>query len=281
MILITGSTGRVGQHLVRILSERGQAVRALVRTSEKAKTVDLPNVEIAYGDFSDKQSMTKALNHIDKLFLLSKERENQALLQEQCIRAAQQSGVTYIVKLSCAMVTSPTKSKIGSLHHMTENLLKISGIPHTNLRPNFFMQNLGIHHSEVNNQDKMRAPMKDGRVSMIHVKDVARIAAEVLLNPQYQGKSYDLSGVEAFTYDEIAQRLSTQLGRTIRYENIPPSALGQALANLGLPTWQIEAIQEDFMPFANGFGEPVTQTVHDFTGETPLTIDDYLKEWVS
>lgn len=81
MILITGSTGLVGAHLLMKLLENGQPVRALVRSMERiAETKRIINfyhtdtekllsaVEWAIGDLNDISSLQEALEGIDKVY---------------------------------------------------------------------------------------------------------------------------------------------------------------------------------------------------------------------
>jgi uncharacterized protein YbjT (DUF2867 family) len=72
MILITGATGNNGLEIVRLLSRTGVACRALVRSSEKSGAlVNLPGVEVVYGDFAAPDTLVPALKGIDRALLIS------------------------------------------------------------------------------------------------------------------------------------------------------------------------------------------------------------------
>ena len=67
MTLVTGATGFVGSHLVKRLASSGRPVRALVRNLEKARKLFggsegalLPNIDLAQGDVSDRESLIRA-----------------------------------------------------------------------------------------------------------------------------------------------------------------------------------------------------------------------------
>lgn len=60
-VLVTGSTGLLGAHVVRELVRRGHAVRALVRPGRSATPPPSPAVELAEGDLSDEASLRRAL----------------------------------------------------------------------------------------------------------------------------------------------------------------------------------------------------------------------------
>lgn len=69
-ILVTGGTGNVGGAVTRELLKRGAQVRVLSR--KKPEEGKLPaNVEIAIGDLLDPVSLEKAVEGIDKLFLVN------------------------------------------------------------------------------------------------------------------------------------------------------------------------------------------------------------------
>ena len=60
-IFVSGSTGSIGAHLVKMLSERGHTVHILVRSMEKAKNIAFNNVIPFKGDITDKVSVDKAM----------------------------------------------------------------------------------------------------------------------------------------------------------------------------------------------------------------------------
>ncbi|MBI4970288.1 MAG: NAD-dependent epimerase/dehydratase family protein [Candidatus Omnitrophica bacterium] len=67
-ILVTGSTGFVGSHIVRKLAAEGKEVVALVRDPEKARKIFpdiIEKIELRKGELDDAASMEKALEEID------------------------------------------------------------------------------------------------------------------------------------------------------------------------------------------------------------------------
>lgn len=66
--LITGATGFIGGHLVKELVRRGEVVRVLVRKTSDTSKLQALGVEQAYGDISDKESVTAALKGCERLY---------------------------------------------------------------------------------------------------------------------------------------------------------------------------------------------------------------------
>ena len=65
MVLITGSTGFVGRHVVRELCSRGMKVRCLVRSSSNLVALSGTDVELCSGDIADQASLEAALGDIE------------------------------------------------------------------------------------------------------------------------------------------------------------------------------------------------------------------------
>jgi nucleoside-diphosphate-sugar epimerase len=67
-ILVTGATGLIGHGLVQALSLRGDPVRSLVRSAERARRVLPEGVELAVGDVTEPATLGPALRGIDLVF---------------------------------------------------------------------------------------------------------------------------------------------------------------------------------------------------------------------
>lgn len=67
-VLLTGATGLLGNHLARALLGDGRAVRALVRSPEKARTLLPRECEIVAGDVLDPQSLRRGLEGCDVVY---------------------------------------------------------------------------------------------------------------------------------------------------------------------------------------------------------------------
>jgi len=66
--LITGSTGFLGSAVLRELLDDGREVKVLVRKGTRTANIDGLDVEIAYGDLRDLESIRSALNGCDILY---------------------------------------------------------------------------------------------------------------------------------------------------------------------------------------------------------------------
>ena len=86
--LVIGATGRIRGDLVKALATRGEDVRALVRNSEKAITVQGHGVEAVVGDLERHETLDAALQGVDKAFLISGDNNRIAELHGNFVEAA-------------------------------------------------------------------------------------------------------------------------------------------------------------------------------------------------
>ena len=70
-VLITGATGTNGLEVVRQTLGRGGRVRAFVRDSASARAVLPPEVEGFEGDFAQRASALRAVQGVERVFLLA------------------------------------------------------------------------------------------------------------------------------------------------------------------------------------------------------------------
>jgi uncharacterized protein YbjT (DUF2867 family) len=115
----------------------------------------------------------------------------------------------------------------------------------------------------------------DSRTSYIDLRDVAAVAARVLTSPGHQRKAYALTGPEALSGDEVAERLSAATGRQVGYVDVGPVTFRRALAGAGLPGWLVDRLIELNIMMAAGHAGGVTDDVATLIGRPPRTFEQF------
>jgi uncharacterized protein YbjT (DUF2867 family) len=223
LILVSGSTGKVGSELVHLLSQAGERVRALVRDPARATSLILPGVELVRGDLEDPETLDAAMHGIEKAFLLPPGTMRQVKQEAQFIDAASRAKLRHVVKLSLLSADPKSPGPIPQWHGMAERRLEQSGLAFTHLRPNFYMQNLLWFARSIRAKDAFFLPLKDARAALIDVRDVAAAAAAVLTTPGHEGRTYAITGPESLSFGDVAAILSEATGRPISYVDIEPA----------------------------------------------------------
>ncbi|MBA2713656.1 MAG: NAD(P)H-binding protein, partial [Rubrobacteraceae bacterium] len=277
-MLVTGATGNVGSQVIRELLERDVPVRAFVRDPNKASAMLGEGVELAVGDYGDPESVRRALEGVDAIFLACANQARQVEYETRVIDAAKEMGVRRIVKLSAHGAEIGSPIAFWGWHARIEHHLRASGIPSVILRPSFSMANLLASAEAVQYTGKLFAPAGDAGISMIHPRDVGAAAAVALIEDGHEGETYTLTGPEAITFGQVAGYLWGALGREIEYLNVPDEVALQSMIEQGLPEFVAAQIVAVFGVLRQGAQERTTGTVRSLTGYEPRAFTDFARE---
>ncbi|MGW2653374.1 NmrA family NAD(P)-binding protein [Streptomyces sp. NPDC001478] len=277
MILVTGATGSIGGSLVRQLRDSGAAFRALVRDEGKGRAL---GCDFAVGDFDDPESIAEALDGVDRLFLNGSGAEpvggKRAMIRRQTavIDAACEAGVVHVVKVSVWHARQGARLSQGA-HGEIDAYLEASGPAWSLLRPAGFMQNF-LAPGAFTPEGGLVSGYGDTPVSHIDCHDIAACAATLLTGEAGRGEAFVLTGPEALTDAEVADRISAALGRTVARTELPPDALAAAMAAQGVPLRFAEDLAVLVGEVVSGSQSGVTASVRELTGRPARTFDAFL-----
>jgi uncharacterized protein YbjT (DUF2867 family) len=276
MILITGASGNVGSEVLKQIVQTGAEVRAAVQSLHKAPAPS-PGLEIAVVDYNQPDTLRAALKDVDRVFLVGPPTAQLPALERNATEVIAQSGVRQLVKLSAMGGREATFPR---QHMESEDYIRSSGVPYTFLRPNGFMQNIINYSGEsIRTQNAFYGSEGDGQVSQIDIRDVAAVAVKALTEDGHVGKTYTLTGPKALTNDEVARILSDTLGREIRFINLPPAQLKEALLSAGVPEWNADALLDLQRLYREGNAATVTRDVKQVSGREPISFEQFSHDY--
>jgi uncharacterized protein YbjT (DUF2867 family) len=280
MILITGATGMVGTELVKLLAARGVRVRAMVRSTDRARVIaGFAGVELTTGDFDDPATLDLALQGVERAFLLTNSTERAEVQQRAFVEIGRRAGLKHVVKLSQFAANEHSPVRFLRYHAAVERVIVESGMPYTFLRPNLFMQGLLSFADSIKSIGQFFAAAADARVSVVDVRDIAEVGAAALTEAGHEGRTYNLTGPEALTHGEMAAILSHAAGRPVRFVNVSPDAMRDALLGMGVPPWQADGLIEDYAHYRRGEAAAITSGVQDATGRSPRTFSEFARDY--
>jgi NAD(P)H dehydrogenase (quinone) len=306
MIAITGATGQLGGRVAARLAKLGIRQRLIVR--DLARAPKLPGAEVAQASsYGDAMEMGSALVGVETLFLVSaRDRFGVLLLsalrketpppydrvqqQTTAIDAAAAAGVKRIVYLSIINAVADATFILARDHYYTEEHIRTSGIPFTFLRASLYTDNVPLG---VSSEGVIRAPAGGGRAAWVTRNDIADVAVVVLTESGHEGKVYDITGPEALTMTETAERLSFATGRRIIYQMQTPhearttrttsrldrfEAERRTLTGSGLSDYEVEVMVTHFLQIATGELANISDSVPQLTGHKAQSLADYLQQ---
>ncbi len=271
-VAITGSTGRTGGSVARILSEAGVPTRLLVRDPDRAPT--LPHSEVVRAEYGNVPRSVEALRGIDTAFMVSlHEGADHSVDHQDFVDAAVQAGVRQIVYLSIVGASQEAISFLGRQHGDTEAYLATSGLEHTIMRTNFVAETMPDFLTD----DVLYAPVADGRVAAVAREDVAASIAAVLSDaPPHAGKIYHLSGPQALDFHDIAAAFTTAFGEKFRFIDWSEDEARQKLVDLPAPEQVVEEWLSVYRAIRQGVHHEVTDDVRHLTGRAPMQVVEAL-----
>lgn len=245
MILVTGATGNLGTATVQFLLKKVPAdkIAVLVRDEKKAADLKALGVDVRIGDYHDKESLVKAFNGVEKLLLVSSNDFNDRLGQQKnAVDAAKEAGVKHILYTGASMQNiekSALKPIMGD-HFDTEKHILESGLTYTFLRDNLYADVIPLFIGEHAVENGIHFPAGTGRVPYSLRTEIAEAFANVLSSEGHENKTYEISNVESYSYQDIADALSAHSGKTVAYHDVSVADFSKALTEAGVPEGMID-----------------------------------------
>ena len=279
MILVSGATGTNGSALVEELASRGVQVCAMVRTPEKTGAVEREGVEAVVADFGEPETLDAALEGVERAFLVTPPDPREPEWERNFVDAVKRADVRHVVKLSVLGASEEAPVRFGRVHAESEHYLENSGLDYTILRPTGFMQNTFSYAGSISSEGRFYAPLADAKIAWIDVRDIAAIAAEALTGEGHEGKAYDLTGPEALSNRELAQKFSEAFGKPVEHVEVSYEGAREAMVGAGLPEWLadglIELNREVYEP---GYAAQTANGVEEVTGRKPRSFDEFARD---
>ena len=275
--LVIGGTGHVGSEVVKELKKRHAHVRVLVRQSG---VKSLPGVEVVVGDLLDPVSIEKALQGVEKLYLLNAvtpDELTQGLIAYDLAKKLKLSHVVYhsVFRVEHFKDVPHFASKLA-----IESTIREFDVPFTILRPNYFFQNDASFKDLLTEMSVYPNPLGPVGISAVDIRDIAEAAAITLTSDQHFGKTYNLNGPAILSGPNAASIWGELLGKEIKYAGENMDAFETQMREKA-PSWAAFDIRMMFQGYLErGFvaedGDIATLT--GLIGHAPRAYEDFARE---
>lgn len=274
-ILVIGASGKTGRHVVAGLVSRGAVVRA---ASRKPEQLDVEGAEPARFDWDDESTWGPALGGVAGVYLVKPQSADVVEVVARFLDSMKAASATRLVLLSeCA---TQTRSDDITERHV-ERVVEASGLEWTILRPSWYMEDIvddEFFGRMVRNDRIIVMSTGGSATAWIDARDIAEVAAQVLVNGGAAGQVLDLTGPEALRLNQLAERISAAAGDPVKAIE---ESVFEAEARM-----RADGVDEDFVAYITRIGESiiagdtatVTGEVERVTGRPPRNIDAFLIE---
>jgi len=276
VILVTGATGRIGRLVIDELLRAGATVRALTRRPEQAV---LPaGVEVMAGDFTAPASLGPGLEGATAVFLVWTAAPPTAQAVTARLAAHAATRPCRVVYLSAPFRTPhpffQQPNPMRELHAEIERLLASAGLETAVLRPGMFVSN-ALHWwaPQIRKGDVVRWPYAAAETAPLDERDLAAVAARVLLDGQHARGDYVLTGPVPLSHVAQVHAIGEAIGRPLRFEELSAAEFRRETAG----TWPPGVAEMLLAAWRAGLGHPafVTSTVEAILGRPPRTFSEW------
>lgn len=234
--LVVGATGALGRPAVRLLRERGVAVRTLNRHPEQAADLAALGAEVIAGDLTDADSLRRACTGVTRVLaaahsIMGRGRWRSEAVDDRghrdLIAAAQSAGVRRFVYVSAFGAGPRHPVDFFRTKHAIEQALAASGLDAVVLRPTAFMEH---HVHNFNGKvvlDKGRAQLIGPGTkprNFVCAADVAQFAVRGLLEDPPPFRELAIGGHGQHSNAEVAAMYTRAAGITRPASHMPRAA---------------------------------------------------------
>lgn len=274
-IAITTPRGHVGSHVLQRLVQARAFPRVLMRDPGALDPAWREHVDAVACDQDDVDAVVAATRGVEALIWVSPTLPEadpvaaHARLGGHVARAVAENGIARTVFLSS--VGAEKRHGAGEIDGLarTEEALDATGAPVRHLRAGYFFSNLLMDLDALRDGVLRTANPLDAPMPWVDPRDIAEVAAGLLLHPWEGQGATAVHGPEDLTFAQVADVLTTALGRPVRAERIADDDLRASLGAVGLGEAQIEAIVGMSTGLRDGF---VPEQPRSVLTTTPSTL---------
>lgn len=278
-VLVVGGTGNVGSGVVTELLKRGAEVRALVRKQPEAGKLPA-GVEVAIGDLLDPVSVERAMQGVDKLFLLN------AVVTDELTQAliaygiAKRIGLKHVTYLSVFKVNEFRDVPHFASKLAVESALREFGVPYTILRPGYYIQNDINLKGALTGAGVYPMPIGTAGIATADIRDIAEAAAISLTEDGHEQQTYGIVGPTLISGPGNAALWSKLLGKEIKYTGHDFDQWEQGM-RANMPSWSAFDLRMMLQGyFDRGFASTETDVarLRKLLGHAPRRYEDFAAE---
>jgi len=239
-IAITTPSGHIGSAVTHYVLEAGADVRLLGRRPEKLKQFADRGAKVVRGSQDDIDFVKWMTYEVDALLWVTPPgygsddlRGFQNRLGEVAARVIRENRIPRVGNISA--IGGHLGSGVGPVNglHDVERLLDAEAENIMHLRPGFFFENFLWQMDEIRSRRRICLPLSPSRrYPMLATRDIARVAADWLLDTRWLGRCIqELHGPVDLSCEDAAHAITEGLGQRIGYVKLDkPQARASMIA---------------------------------------------------
>ena len=271
-VLVTGATGTTGTYICEYLADAGARVVAASRGG--AGPHGSQGVRF---DWHDPATFDVALVDVDRMYVIAPSDEADPLVVMRPFLTRARAGGVGRAVLQSSSILAAGDPGLGRVHAAIAEMFPDWAV----LRPSWFMQNFSGDHPHgraIRERGVITTATGKGRVGFIDVRDIARVAARVLVDDVAVNGDAILTGPEALSYDDVAAILSRTFGRAVTHVDAGEDRMREIYSADGTSDAYAAMLATLDGLIARGAEDRVTDHVLRLSGTAPTSFAEFASE---
>ena len=280
-ILVTGSTGHMGQKVIKTLLTKilPHQVNVISRKEEKLVELKALGLNTFVASYDDVGSLEKVMDGVDTVLLISGGDQGDRMKEHKnVIDTAKKMGVQNIAYTSrCLRDRTTLQNKLMQDHFDTEDYIKQSGLNYTIFANGLYMEFLQFIVNKEQMEKGIFLPTGKGEVAFTLRADQAEAIANVLLNEEFENKTYQFTNTESYSFFDVANILNELSSKEISYTPIELPEFSETMKQRGAPDAAINKMGGFLMDIKNNQESITTLDLQNKLGRKPTLLKEGLK----
>ncbi|KAL8713532.1 MAG: hypothetical protein Q9220_002394 [cf. Caloplaca sp. 1 TL-2023] len=275
-ILLTGGTGKTSSRIAALLS---QSPHPYILASRSGTPLPLPNAKACTFDWKNESTWTHPWDvspSIKAVYIVVASIMDPLSVVKPFVEMAKRRGAKRFVLLTASSIGKG--GPLGGKVH--EWLADEAGVEWCVVRPTWFMENTteSVHMPTIRDEGKIYTAAGEGKVPFISAEDIANVVYRALVDERSHDCDHVVVGSENLSYAQLAETLSSVLGRPIAHVNRTEDQICEMRMKLGLEAGYARILASLDSSVAQGKEELHNDVVEKVTGRRPLTFREFAEK---
>jgi NAD(P)H dehydrogenase (quinone) len=279
-VIVTGAAGHLGRLVAEQLLERlaPEELILVTRRPEALRELRARGADVRHGDFDDPASLRDAFAGGSRMLLISTDAIGRRARQHRAaIDAAAAAGVGHVAFTSILKPVAANPIGANAWEQgKTEAMLHGSGLSWTVLRFGSYAELVLAPAATAVQNGRLITNNGHGRIVPISRRDCAEAAAVTLTTDGHAGKTYNITGPQALSSDDLADLYADLSGKPVKVVQLTDTMLISVLVGIGTPmptAWRLTAFGR---AVRRGYLDVLDPSFERLTGRPPVTLREVL-----
>jgi NAD(P)H dehydrogenase (quinone) len=279
-VIVTGAAGHLGRLVAEQLLEclAPEDLILVTRRPDALRELRARGADVRYGDFDEPASLPDAFAGGRRMLLIGTDAVGRRVRQHRAaIDAAATAGVRHVVFTSIVnpVAGNPTGANAREPGR-TEELLQRSGLAWTVLRFGSFAELVLPPAATAVQNRRLITNNGDGRIVPVSRRDCAEAAAITLTTDGHTGKTYDITGPQALSPNDLAELYADLSGQPVKVLQLSDRMLTRILVGIGTPMPTARDVTAFGRAVRLGYFDVVDPAFERLAGRPPVALRDVL-----